>query len=268
MLITFIGGGNMASAMIGGLTRQPLPCRIRVFDRNPAKLSYLTNTFGIETLSTLPSAFSEDEILILAVKPQGLKTIAISLREKLKGSLVVSIAAGIKIHRLTHWLNTSRIVRAMPNTPVAIGRGICGLYADKALQGGDKQRVEKFMSTLGEIIWLDTETNIDDLTCITGSGPAYVFYFIEAMVEAAQRVGFNPILARKLALATFSGAAELAKTSDIELALLRMNVTSKEGATERAIAQFEKGGVKPAIISGIQDCYARAVEIGQEWSQE
>lgn len=268
MHLTFVGGGNMTTAMIGGLTKEEMPLVIQVVDHNPDKLTQLVKKFGIVPLSSLPECFSSYDIVILAVKPQNLKDVSTALRKKLNGALVVTVAAGINTQTLSRWLNTTRIVRVMPNTPAMIGKGISGLYASAGLRESDRQRVDVIMSAVGSIIWLDNEEKIDDITCLSGSGPAYVFYFIESMLEAAQQIGFDPVSARQVVLATFEGAIELAKISEGTIAQLRSHVTSKGGATERAIARFEQDGVKPIIIAGIKDCHARAIEMGQKLSQE
>ncbi|GGY12275.1 pyrroline-5-carboxylate reductase [Paludibacterium paludis] len=267
MNITFIGGGNMASAIIGGLVRQG-GHRIRVSDRNPDKLAALSSSFGIEPLPVLPGSFGADEIVVLAVKPQGLRDVALELAGRLDGALVVSVAAGIGTEALCRWLGTARVARVMPNTPAMVGKGVSGVYGAPALGGDDVARVTGMMEATGIAVRLAEERGIDDITCVSGSGPAYVFYFMEAMMEAARRTGFGDDEARRLVLATFEGAVALAGASDSGFAQLRANVTSKGGTTERAIARFEAEGVKAAIVAGAFDCRARSVEMGQQLSQD
>lgn len=267
MNITFIGGGNMAAAIIGGLVRQG-GHRIRVLDRNPGKLAKLAGDFGIAPLDALPDRFAADDIVVLAVKPQGLRDVALSLASRLNGALVVSIAAGIRLDALSRWLETSRIVRVMPNTPSMVGKGVSGVYAAASVGADDRAAVCEMMGAVGMVTELASEDGIDDITCVSGSGPAYVFYFMEAMVDTAREVGFDAAEARRLVLATFEGAVELVRHSDEEISTLRANVTSKGGSTARAIARFDADHVKSAIVAGAHDCRARSVEMGQQLSQD
>ncbi|MEN3030533.1 pyrroline-5-carboxylate reductase [Chromobacterium amazonense] len=267
MQITFIGGGNMAGAIIGGLARQG-GHRIHVVEHQQDKLDQLVADFGCSGGQTLPGAFSADEVVVLAVKPQQLRELCLQLAPRLNGALVVSIAAGIRLDALRRWLGSGRIVRVMPNTPAMVGKGVSGLYADAEIAAADRQAAETVMRAAGLTVWLDDETGIDDITCVSGSGPAYVFYFIESMIEAALKAGFAEAQARELVLATFDGAVELARQSPLPVAALRQNVMSKGGTTERAIARFEAEGVKAAIIAGAMDCRERSIEMGQQLSQE
>lgn len=266
MQITFIGGGNMAAAIIGGLANTS-DYIVRVVDHNINKLESLAQSFGIIPLLSIPTSFVDDEIVVLAVKPQSLRETALMLHGKLDHALVVSVVAGGQIQALSRWLGTTRIIRVMPNTPSMIGSGVSGLYANTTIQQSDRKAAETIMSAVGMVFWLETESHMDDITCISGSGPAYVFYFIESMIEAAEQVGFDSAYARKIVLATFEGALALAKTNN-DVQQLRANVSSKGGITERAIALFEANGVKSAIIAGVLGGRARAAEIGQQLSQD
>ncbi|WP_199155529.1 pyrroline-5-carboxylate reductase [Chromobacterium sp. ASV23] len=267
MQITFIGGGNMAGAIIGGLARQG-GHRIHVVEHQQDKLDQLAADFGCSGGQTLPARLSANDVVVLAVKPQQLRELCLELAPRLNGALVVSIAAGIRLDALRRWLGSGRIVRVMPNTPAMVGKGVSGLYADAAIAETDRQAAEIIMRAAGLTVWLDDETGIDDITCVSGSGPAYVFYFIESMIEAALKAGFAEAQARELVLATFDGAVELARQSPLPVATLRQNVMSKGGTTERAIARFEAEGVKAAIIAGAMDCRERSIEMGQQLSQE
>jgi pyrroline-5-carboxylate reductase len=267
MQITFIGGGNMAGAIIGGLARQG-GHRIHVVEHQQDKLDQLAADFGCSGGQTLPARLSANDVVVLAVKPQQLRELCLELAPRLNGALVVSIAAGIRLDALRRWLGSGRIVRVMPNTPAMVGKGVSGLYADAAIAAADRQAAEIIMRAAGMTVWLDDETGIDDITCVSGSGPAYVFYFIESMIEAALKAGFAEAQARELVLATFDGAVELARQSPLPVATLRQNVMSKGGTTERAIARFEAEGVKAAIIAGAMDCRERSIEMGQQLSQE
>ncbi|KIA79857.1 pyrroline-5-carboxylate reductase [Chromobacterium piscinae] len=267
MQITFIGGGNMAGAIIGGLARQG-GHHIHVVEHQQDKLDQLAADFGCSGGQTLPGAFSADEVVVLAVKPQQLRELCLQLAPRLNGALVVSIAAGIRLDALRRWLGSGRIVRVMPNTPAMVGKGVSGLHADASVNAADREAAETVMRAAGLTVWLDDETGIDDITCVSGSGPAYVFYFIESMIEAALKAGFAEAQARELVLATFDGAVELARQSPLPVAALRQNVMSRGGTTERAIARFEAEGVKAAIIAGAMDCRERSIEMGQQLSQE
>lgn len=267
MQITFIGGGNMATAIIGGLHQQG-GHHIHVVDPNAAKLAELARDFGVSTSSGLPEQLSADDIVLLAVKPQQLKEVCQALAPRLHGGMVLSIAAGIRCDAMARWLGSERIVRVMPNTPAMVGKGVSGLYAASGASAADRDHAETIMQAAGITVWLDKEEGIDDITCVSGSGPAYVFYFIESMIEAAEQAGFAADEARRLVLATFDGAVELARQSPLPVATLRTNVMSKGGTTERAIGRFEAEGVKAAIIAGAMDCRDRSIEMGQQLSQD
>jgi pyrroline-5-carboxylate reductase len=267
MQITFIGGGNMANAIISGLVKQG-GHSIRVVDPDAAKLEKLTRVHGVQGLSALPDALHAHEVVLLAVKPQQLKQVCLQLQARLGGALVVSIAAGIRCEALERWLGTSRVVRAMPNTPAMVGRGMTGLYAAEGISAADRADAQTILQAVGKILWLPSEAAIDDITSISGSGPAYVFYFVEAMIQAALDQGFSATDARDLVLTTFEGTVELARQFAEPIATLRANVTSKGGTTERAIARFELEEVKAGIIAGAMDCRARSVELGQQLSQD
>jgi pyrroline-5-carboxylate reductase len=267
MQITFIGGGNMAGAIMAGLAKDPAH-RLRVVDHNRDKLDELQRRCAAEGSLELPAAFGAADIVVLAVKPQQLKALCLELAPRLGGALVLSIAAGIRVEALSRWLGTGRIVRAMPNTPSMVGLGMTGLYAPAGLSSGDRDAAGLVMRAVGKILWLAEEQGIDDITCVSGSGPAYVFYFIEGMMQAARQAGFDETQARELALSTFEGAVALARQSDLPIDRLRLNVTSKGGTTERAIARFDQEGVRAAIVAGAMDCRARSVEMGQQLSQD
>jgi len=268
MNITFIGGGNMAAAIVAGLAREG-GHRIRVVEPDAAKGAQLAADYGVAALESAPAAFGQDEVVVLAVKPQVLREVCTQLAGKLDGALVVSIAAGIRADALSSWLSGhSRIVRVMPNTPAMVGKGMSGLFAAPGVGEADRAAAETVMRAVGDTLWLDDEAGIDDITCISGSGPAYVFYFMESMMEAATAAGFDEAEARRLVLATFDGAVELARNSLLPVATLRQNVMSKGGTTERAIARFDAEGVRAAIKAGAEDCRLRSIEMGNELGQD
>lgn len=267
MQITFIGGGNMAAAIIGGLVREG-GHQIRVIERTEARCAQLRSEYGVEASTTQPEAFGPDEVVVLAVKPQQLKEVCVELAPRLQGALTVSIAAGVRVAALSRWLGSERIVRVMPNTPAMVGKGISGVYAPPGVSVADAASAADVMRAVGEVVALAEEGGIDDITCVSGSGPAYVFYFMEAMIAAAKQAGFDPMTARKLVVGTFEGAVALAAATDTEVGTLRANVTSKGGTTERAIARFDAEGVREAIVAGAMDCRDRSMEMGETLSRD
>ena len=268
MHITFIGGGNMATAIIAGLIKAA-PCQISVVEPNADKREQLARQFGVTALAQLPVYFGSGQIVVLAVKPQQLREVCGELASRLDGALVLSIAAGVGVSALSRWLDGhERIVRIMPNTPAMIGKGVAGLFAPRGVGEQDRDAAERIMAAAGSTVWLDEESGIDDITAISGSGPAYVFYFIEGLIDAARQMGFDDATARELALGTFEGAVALARHSGEDIATLRANVTSKGGTTEQAIASFDASELKSAILRGARACRARSVELGVQLSQD
>ena len=267
MNITFIGGGNMATAIIGGLVKLPGQ-HITVIEPGEDKRAALVADFGVTALAERVEPLSAQDIVLLAVKPQILQEVCKSLAPRLGGALVISIAAGVRMDALSRWLQSERIIRVMPNTPAMVGKGVSGLYAAANVGRNDRDAASTIMQAVGVTSWLDEEGGIDDITSVSGSGPAYVFYFIESMIEGALKAGFSEDEARKLVLATFDGAVELARQNPLPVATLRQNVMSKGGTTERAISRFEADGVKAAIINGMLDCHARSVELGDLLSKD
>lgn len=263
-MISFFGGGNMASAMIAGLlARGQAPREITVIEIDAAACARLTERFGVAATQNPDDALAA-HLIVLAVKPQQLETLAQSLSGRLTGQLIFSIAAGITTTALSRWLGGyANLVRAMPNTPAQIQAGLTGLYALPQVSAEDRAAAEALARAIGEVVWLTREADIDAITALSGSGPAYVFYFLEAMQEAAQRLGFDAALARSISQQTFIGASRLAQASNEDPASLRARVTSKGGTTERAIASLEADGVKTSFIAAIEAAHARAVELGQ-----
>ena len=266
MNITFIGGGNMASALISGLTKQGCsPSAIRVVEISPEGRERLQAAYGVSVFENADDAALAGDIVVLAVKPQQLHGVAAQLQGKLAGKLVISIAAGVRGSDLARWLGGhSQLVRAMPNTPAMILSGITGLYALPGVSAEQKRQAEGVLDAVGKVVWLDAETGMDAITAISGSGPAYAFYFMEALEAAAREFGFPAGQARALSVETFLGAAKLAATSDEDLATLRARVTSKGGTTERALLTMEEAGVKAAIVRAAQAAAERSRELGDE----
>src|SRR4051812_48557256 len=266
MHITFIGGGNMASALIGGLSRNGWHAeRMRGADIDAAARDRVAREFGIAVYDKASTAVANADCIVLAVKPQHLQAAARELAAHVSGKLVLSIAAGIRARDIRRWLRGhSRIVRAMPNTPALVLNGITGLYADEDVGAADRQTAEEVLRVAGATLWVDTEADIDAITAVSGSGPAYVFYFLEALESAARKLGFDDKAARQLAFETFSGAVRLARESTVDFATLRARVTSKGGTTERALGMFEQAQVRAAIERAVQGAAERSREMADE----
>lgn len=267
MKIAFIGAGNMASAMIGGLIDRGLPqTDILAIDPNDAARVRCAEQFGIEASSAIDTQLRDYDAIVLAVKPQILKNACIELAPMLRAQLVVSIAAGIRIWDLSRWMGGySRIVRAMPNTPALIGKGIAGVFAANGVDDGGRMIASRVLEAVGTTVWLDDEAQLDAVTAVSGSGPAYVFYFLEAMQAAAVELGLSNEQGSALAIATFSGATALVSHSDVSIGTLRDRVTSKGGTTASALASFAMDDIKAAIIRGAMAAKIRARELGDEF---
>lgn len=263
MNICFIGGGNMATALIGGLQRQAAgQHQIAVVEPDADKCQQLASQFGVQAAWQLDLAAGSD-VLVLAVKPQQLREVAYSLQQYIAPTtLVISIAAGIRLADLQRWLGGhARLVRVMPNTPALVGAGVSGVYAAPEVDAAGRAAAEAVLSAVGSVVWVGEEDQIDAVTAVSGSGPAYVFYFIESLQEAAEKQGFDGETARRLALETFVGAVRLAQDSPESPATLRARVTSKGGTTERAISIMETAGVKPAIAEAVDGAAERSREL-------
>ncbi|AZN36887.1 pyrroline-5-carboxylate reductase [Iodobacter ciconiae] len=265
MKITFIGGGNMAIAMIGGMIKQGFTAaQIHVVEPDALKREQLGTSLGVST-SDPETAIPQSDAILFAVKPQQLQAVAKSVQKQINGALIISIAAGIRVDTLSQWLNTyPRIVRVMPNTPALVQAGMSGAYATSDVNTADRELTERMLAAIGEMVWVEKESDIDGITAISGSGPAYVFYFMEALQAAARAQGFGPEIARKLAYQTFSGAVKLAMQSEDDAATLRQKVTSKGGTTERAINALETSQVRTTIIAAASAAAARSRELGEE----
>ncbi len=263
--IGFIGAGNMASSLIGGmLATDYLKEDIIAADPNPGDD---IRALGIELSTDNAAVASSVEILILAVKPQILKTICQNLSTAVKRNnpLIISVAAGIQIDSINHWLDhASPVIRVMPNTPALISLGMSGLYANSQCSGEQKNRAMEIMLTVGKAVWLNEEQQIDAVTAISGSGPAYFFLFIEGLIEAAKSLGLSDEISQTLALQTALGAATMASQSEIDPAVLRKRVTSPGGTTEQAIKTFIEGNLAELIQKATQAAADRSVSLSKE----
>jgi len=266
MKLLCIGGGNMALAMIVGLLKRGWQAAdITVVDVAPEPRERLHGTTGVRAVATPEEGSAGADCIVFAVKPQQLKATATAFAPLLAGRLVISIAAGIRSADLARWLNGhERIVRAMPTTPALVLAGMSGLYARPAVSADDRQAAEAVLAAAGETLWLAREEDIDGITAVSGSGPAYVFYFIEALEAAAVAQGFDAAAARQLALQTFAGAVKLAAESDEPPAVLRARVTSKGGTTERGVGVLQARGLKAVVDEAVKAAAGRSRELGDE----
>ncbi len=264
MKISFIGGGNMAAALIGGLRKQGFSAAgMQVVEPFQASRERLAESFGVRCVAQVDAAVLNCEVMVLAVKPQQMKTAIAPFSGKLGNQLVVSIAAGLRMADISRWLGDyKRLVRTMPNTPALIGAGISGLCADPSVDLEGRTIAEKILKAVGSTLWIEDEGQMDAVTAVSGSGPGYVFYFLEALEAAALNLGFDPVAARRLSVETFLGAARLAEQSHESIAALREKVTSKGGTTEAALLSFGTSGVAAAIEHGVMAAAARGRELG------
>lgn len=269
MNICFIGGGNMSTALIAGLLGRGFPAQqLSVVEINQESRKRLEKDYSIRTHDELANGITTAQIIVLAVKPQQLQEVSLQLAPLLNGQLLISIAAGIRSLDLARWCGTRFIVRAMPNTPALIQRGMTGLYALPEVGATQREEAQNILAAVGETMWLQNEDMLDAVTAISGSGPAYVFYFIEAMQQSAMKMGFNADEARRLSLATFLGASKLAAASDDDISVLRSRVTSKNGTTERALQSMASDRVAEHIIDATSAALARAREMAIELGQD
>jgi pyrroline-5-carboxylate reductase len=268
--ITLIGGGNMASALIGGLLRKGHAAQdISVVEVDAGARERLAARFGVSSHAATDARTAGSDVVLLAVKPQQLHAAAVSLLPLLKSQLVVTIAAGIRSADLSRWLgNYGRIVRAMPNMPALVLAGVSVLYPMPSATLEDRQIAERILGTVGSTLWVEREDLMDAVTAVSGSGPAYVFYFIEALEQAGRDLGLTPSDARRLSLETFLGAVQLARDSEEEPAVLRARVTSKGGTTERALRSMETARVKALIIDAVRQAANRSRELADELGQD
>ena len=266
--IAFIGGGNMAGAIIGGLIRQGLaPSHITVVEPFADTAARLQKDFGVTVLPEAGPALGAAQLVVWAVKPQVFKEAAAPVAAHTRQALHLSVAAGIRTGSICHWLGSDRVVRTMPKTPALVGQGMTALFACAGVTAAEKTSVEQVIATTGQFLWVAQESHLDAVTALSGSGPAYVFFFLEAMTEAGMGMGLPAEQAYKLAVATFSGASSLAATSSEPPEVLRQRVTSKGGTTYAAITAMENAGIKQAFVKAMQAAEQRARELGDEFGK-
>ena len=266
--MAFIGGGNMASAIIGGLIAKGVPAsQILVVEPWDEARANLKKSFGIDALPAASDALAKARLVVWAVKPQTFKDAAAATAQFTHQAVHLSIAAGITSDSIAAWLSTDRIVRAMPNTPALVGKGITGLFARAAVTTDEKLLIEKVISTTGQFVWVKAEDQLDAVTALSGSGPAYVFLFLEAMTKAGTDMGLPADQAYQLAVATFQGGSELAARSSESPEVLRQRVTSKGGTTHAAIVHMQEQKVPEHFIAAMRAAEKRAQELAIEFGK-
>ena len=274
MKITFLGGGNMASALIGGMIERGFAAGdIQVVELGDAARAALEGRFGVRAVAGFDAVALACDVLVLAVKPQQMKAALAPLAGQLAGQLVISIAAGLRLADLGRWLGApdvpyTRLVRCMPNTPALIGAGVTGLYADPSVDAAGRAAAERILAAVGSTVWADAEAQMDAVTAISGSGPAYVFHFIEALESAGRSLGFDEAGARRLAIDTALGAAKLAASSEDSPAVLRQKVTSKGGTTEAALASLAASGWHDELVAAVKAAEDRGRELGDQLGRD
>ncbi len=271
MKLAFVGGGNMARAIIGGLIAKGVN-RADVVAVEPdasARLRLLSE-FGVKSLEKGDADLKSAEVVVFAVKPQQMREAARAVAPHLGDPLVVTIAAGIRLESLARWLGggRKRLVRAMPNTPALVHAGVTGLHAASGVSDADRQAAEGLMGAVGAVVWFERESDLDAVTAVSGSGPAYVFYAIEALETAARNLGLAEGASRSLALWTFVGAAKLAIDRGEDPAKLRAEVTSRGGTTERALEVLEGARVKERFVEAVAAACERSRELGEAMGKD
>ncbi len=264
--IAFIGAGNMAASLIGGLRAQGLEAaQIRASDPGAEQRAKIHAEHGIDLFESNAEAIEGADVVVLSVKPQAMKAVCEALKPSLKpGQLVVSIAAGITCASMKKWLGAQPIVRCMPNTPALLRQGVSGLYATDEVNAEQRQQAEQLLSAVGIALWLDSEAQLDAVTAVSGSGPAYFFLLIEAMTAAGEKLGLSRETASKLTLQTALGAAHMAVSSDVDAAELRRRVTSPNGTTEAAIKSFQANGFEALVEKALGAAAHRSAEMAEQ----
>ena len=274
--ISFIGGGNMASALISGLIKKGVAAKnifvADPYDQTRQRLESELSVITAQNIKKLAAHIESSDVVVMAVKPQQFKEASLELAEVLSAfntkPLCLSVAAGIRTSDMAAWLGHTRLVRAMPNTPALISQGMTGLYTSANTSNNDKQLAEDICQAVGKVVWVDNEKQMDDITAVSGSGPAYVFAFLEALENAAIAQGLNPDQARSLAIQTVQGAASLAAQSSEPPSVLREKVTSKGGTTYAALQVLEKESWSQIMAKAIAAASARGAEMGDEFSRQ
>jgi pyrroline-5-carboxylate reductase len=260
----FIGGGNMAGALIGGLVRSGHdPARLVVVEPAEAQREKLRQQHGVAAQATADARLAGCDTIVWAVKPQLFAEAAAPCAPHVGRALQLSVMAGVRCATLAAATGSARIVRSMPNTPALIGQGMAGLYAEPAVDAAGRATAEALFKPTGQLLWVAREADLDAVTALSGSGPAYVFFFLEAMMQAAVEMGLTAEQGRALGQATFAGAAALAMRSELTPTALREQVTSKGGTTHAAITSMQADAVQAAFVKALHAARARAEELGR-----
>ena len=264
--IAFIGAGNMAASLIGGLRAQGMPAaQICASEPGAEQRARIASEHGIVVHAQNAEAVRGADLIVLAVKPQVMKAVCQALAPHLQASqLIVSIAAGISCSSLNNWLGQVPLVRCMPNTPALVRQGVSGLFANTLVSSAQRQQAENLLNAVGITLWLDDEAQIDAVTAVSGSGPAYFFLLIEAMSAAGVKLGLTPAAAAQLSIQTALGAAQMAASGNVDAGELRRRVTSPNGTTEAAIKTFQAGGFEALVEQALRAAASRSVELAQE----
>ncbi|WGM24154.1 pyrroline-5-carboxylate reductase [Acinetobacter pittii] len=264
--ICFIGGGNMAQALIGGLISRGLPpTRITVSDP-VEQIRQLLQEKEVHVTQDNVAAIKNADVVVLAVKPQVLATVLRPLKGLLSDKLVISIIAGAEIQTISNLIDSNRIVRVMPNTPALVQTGAHGIYANDVVGTSDRELTNQILAATGLTIWVNSEAQIDAVTAVSGSGPAYFFYLMESMIRAGKNLGLDEKVATALTLQTALGAAQMAITSSNTPSELRKNVTSPNGTTQAALEVFDRAQISQNIQSALAAAQKRSQELAQELS--
>jgi pyrroline-5-carboxylate reductase len=266
--VAFIGGGNMASAIIGGLVQAGMDAHhIVVVEPFEAQAQRLREQFGVRVLHSATHLLQHAATVVWAVKPQLFQEAAAPCAPFIAQALQLSVMAGLRSDAVARATGSARVVRCMPNTPALIGQGMTGLYARPEVSGAEKAYVESLLAPTGTTLWVGQEEELDAVTALSGSGPAYVFYVIEAMAEAGVKLGLDPTQARHMATATMAGAAALAQQSTEPAEVLRERVTSKGGTTYAALNVLQAQGLKDTFFQAMSAAAVRAKELGDEFGK-
>ena len=264
--IAFIGGGNMASAVIGGLIRRGLPpAQIQVIEPFEAARAHLAQQHGVQAQASAEGGIAPADLIVWAVKPQSFRDAAAPVAAHAGQALQLSVMAGIRAGDIAAATGSARVVRCMPNTPALVGKGMSGLFAAPTVTPEDRALAESVVAGTGEVLWVEHEKQLDAVTALSGSGPAYVFYFLEAMQQAGTSLGLSAEQARRLAIGTFAGGSALAKDSPEALSTLRERVTSKGGTTYAALTVLQQAQVADTFVRAMQAADQRAAELGDEF---
>jgi pyrroline-5-carboxylate reductase len=270
--LAILGGGNMGRALIGGMLRRGTrPEHITVGESSPAAREALSAEFGVQSTADNAAAVEPASVIVLAVKPQIAGTVLAPLQPALQRArpVVISIAAGIRLAALESWCGAGvPVVRAMPNRPALVGAGATGLFAPASVAAEHREVAERVMQAVGEVIWVAAEDDLDVVTALSGSGPAYFFLLAELLTQGAIDLGLAPEAARRLAIATLHGAGQLAHSGDGDLARMRAEVTSKGGTTEAAVKAFEAADLRGSVARALEAAMRRSRELAAQFGAQ